>query len=312
METREKKIIRLLHLLNMFDSKKAVRLIDLAKKYSVSKRTVERDIQELRSAGFSIDYDEERGGYVFPQAFSLSAFKLEKEQLESLLIAGDLMKSFGIPFYSEFQSAFKTLSSVKGMTNGLINIFFVKQNAIEFTELAETLKVIKEVLAFPRKLSFYYGDDEYKRTVEPYKVVTHQNCFYLLAKDIKDSKFKTFSIFEIYECEKSLSFMPDKDFNTETFLKNSFGIWSGEKTYKVKIKVIGDAAYYFERQKWAESQEITKRYKNGDIEVSFTVIGLFEITNFLKGWIPNIQVIKPLALREQLKNDLETGIKMLT
>jgi len=62
----------MLRILNMIDSGKTVMRANLAKELGVTVRSTDRYIATLRSAGFPINFDDERGSYVFEEGDSLS------------------------------------------------------------------------------------------------------------------------------------------------------------------------------------------------------------------------------------------------
>jgi len=57
------------------------------------------------------------------------------------------------------------------------------------------------------------------------------------------------------------------------------------------------------------SQEIKEERKDGSLVVTFSVGHYEAIKNMLKSWIPNITIISPESLREQILADVKAWTK---
>ena len=75
----DKKIFRLLYILNKLDRGGNVLTNDLAKEFNVSSRTVQRDLELLNMAGFPLT-PLAKGEHSFADGFSLKKLMLSKEE----------------------------------------------------------------------------------------------------------------------------------------------------------------------------------------------------------------------------------------
>lgn len=62
------------------------------------------------------------------------------------------------------------------------------------------------------------------------------------------------------------------------------------------------------RKKWHQSQT-EKVLKDGRLEVSFRVNGLVDIKSWIYRWIPNVEVVAPLELKNMIRNELKQAVK---
>ena len=74
----EKRIHRLLTILNRIDSDGTVRVKDLAEDFRVTDRTIQRDIRILEDCGFPLTNGSQKGSYTFVEGFNLGRSVLNK------------------------------------------------------------------------------------------------------------------------------------------------------------------------------------------------------------------------------------------
>ena len=81
----DKKIFRIIRILNKLDSCGKVSTRLLAKEFNVNIRSIQRDLQLIITAGFPLVSDEEnKGEYRFFEGFSLKKMMLSEEEINRL------------------------------------------------------------------------------------------------------------------------------------------------------------------------------------------------------------------------------------
>lgn len=95
----DKKIFRLIHILNLLDSGKQISTQALAEEFNVSFRSIQRDIMLLSTAGFPL-ISIERGKHAFMQGFSLKKISVTAEERFLLNIFYKLFSNVGAPLNS--------------------------------------------------------------------------------------------------------------------------------------------------------------------------------------------------------------------
>ena len=90
----DKKIFRLLSVLNKLDAGKKASSRELAEEFNISLRTVQRDLELLNMAGFLLS-SPEKGLHTFEQGFSLKKGSLTGEEASLLSFLYEISKSLG-------------------------------------------------------------------------------------------------------------------------------------------------------------------------------------------------------------------------
>ena len=92
----DKKIFRLLYILNKLDAGQAINTLKLAKEFNVTQRTIQRDLELLEMVGFPLSL--EREGYKFLEGFSLGKIVINEEEKRLLSMFYLLCQKAGKPF----------------------------------------------------------------------------------------------------------------------------------------------------------------------------------------------------------------------
>lgn len=159
----DKKIFRLLHVLQRLNGGDFFKTSELAQEFNVTRRTVQRDLELLNLAGFPIAYEND--GYKFIDGFSLQ--KITVTPAEKFLLSSffNLFSKAGAPLdgvANKFLS--KLLAAPKAGSSGNIDTrrkTIIKQ---EVEELAKSIEAKLEDLTFPT--TFMKKVDEYLGVVE--------------------------------------------------------------------------------------------------------------------------------------------------
>ena len=304
----DKKVFRLLFILNQLDSRRKVSTGELAKEFNVSSRTVQRDIVLLNTTGFPI-ISLEKGYHSFMEGFSLKKMMLTREEASLLSFLHDISKSLGGEFEDSFSSILK-----KVVSKEQDSAFYVKLP--EGSKISKGLPCIKELEEAVKdniKIVLHYKTPEkegdYK--VCPLKIAFFDGFWYLLAQvDGKDwiIKFRLENIINIELLDEYFT----SPRNLSTFLDQSVNIWFTEKRDKlIVLKVDKDVAMYFKQQVYFPLQKITKENKDGSLRIETKICHNEEILRIILRWIPYVHVIKPKDLKVEVEEIVKGYLKTI-
>lgn len=91
-----------------------------------------------------------------------------------------------------------------------------------------------------------------------------------------------------------------EEFNIEKLLGSSWGVMWGENT-EVKLKFFPNVTRRVKETIWHQSQQIQDLPDGGCI-LTLQVGSTLEMTPWIRGWGPDVEVIEPVELREQINN----------
>ena len=76
---------------------------------------------------------------------------------------------------------------------------------------------------------------------------------------------------------------------------------------EVLLKINDKKARFFKNKKFLKSQKIEQNLENGDIVVKYTVTNFNEITSFILSWLPNVEVLEPKELKDEINTMLKSA-----
>ncbi len=258
----------------------------VAKEYAVSSRTLLRDMRKISTIIPLIN----KNGIWLLDANALTATTTQLNQT--------LLSSFAHNMQIELSCLDKTnLSKDK--------VSF----AIEYSGLPKYLgEMIVQSLEKELCCSFRYvkPKESSQREVDPIKLYTENGLWYLIAKDHKDDRVKSFHLSKI-EAFKQLdlptSLTPDMLREADEMKS----VWSSadKENYLVKLYIKPSIAHYFSEIKLHKTQGVSDRHHDGGLEVHCHITHKLELLPVIKSWLPHIYILEPAWLSEELMSDLE-------
>lgn len=169
-----------------------------------SKRTLQRDIKEIRSVfGIDIEYSKSEKGYFISQSES------ENMNFQRMMEAFDMFNSLNLA-----QDLTPFIHLEKRPPQGTENLYGL-------------LRAIKNNVQIKFTYQKFWEDEPSQRTTEPYALKEFKNRWYLLTKDHKDGHVKTFALDRLTELEiTKTKFNFPVNYNVEEAFRYCFGIIS--------------------------------------------------------------------------------------
>lgn len=302
LKSHDTTVTRLILILTKLDEDRRPTQNELAQEFGVSLRTIQRDIGRL--CYFPIEKTND-GKLFFTEGFSLK--RTSFEELEMVLISLSLSMVMDIsPKFSK--SAHSLLAKL--LLPNFSTPYLIKQDPFETIDI-NSLKMNELEFAIENKRITTIVINNREFIVEPYKIISFDEIWYLFAKELESEKIKTFFISDISHVDYSQkSFRMVKPI--DSILENVHTAWFEDGAqYEVKIKVMQPIAHYFKRKKHLASQEIIREDEDGSLVISFTVSSDEEVDNLIKSWLPHITVISPKRVRTKILKELDTYVKAL-
>ena len=189
------KIDRLIGILSVLLQKEKTTAPELAERFEVSKRTINRDIEDLCRAGIPIRTAQGTGGGIS----IMDGYRMDRTILTSkdmqMILAGlrSLDSVSGSSYYGQLMEKIQAGSSefITGRDSILIDLSSWYRDS-----LAPKIEMIQDAIADRSliKFRYYAPSGESERTVEPYYLVFRWSSWYLWAWCLKRKDFRLFKL----------------------------------------------------------------------------------------------------------------------
>lgn len=289
-----------------------------ARGYEVGKRTVYRDLEALRAAGFPLDErgkSEDQGTrWTLERSTRVNHYLiLGARELFALYLARAAMTPFrDTPFYEDVISVFNKIDEKLGV-KGQSFLNEVSQD-MHFEagprwglgldpDIVET---IRAACTERHVLSMDYSSVN-SGTTSPRKIGPHflyfaKGSLYFVGEDLGDNVIKVFSVPRIHRAE-----MHDDSYETEPvdpdrFFGSSFGVYHGGAPQSIKIEFSPAIASFVKERRWHPSQRVVAKdgsYTEFCLDVAVTP----ELVQWVLGFGSNARVLEPQTLAIQIADE---------
>ena len=189
------KIDRLIGILSVLLQEEKTTAPELAERFEVSKRTINRDIEDLCKAGIPIRTSQGTGGGIS----IMDGYRMDRTILTSkdmqMILAGlrSLDSVSGSSYYGQLMEKIQAGSSefITGRDSILIDLSSWYRDS-----LAPKIETIQDAIGDRRliKFRYYAPTGESTRTVEPYYLVFRWSSWYLWGWCLKRKDFRLFKL----------------------------------------------------------------------------------------------------------------------
>ena len=190
------KIDRLMGIVTILLQQEKITAPELAQRFEVSRRTINRDIEDICRAGIPLVTTQGYGGGVS----IAEGFKLDK----SLLTADELQAILSGVRGLDSVSAAPQLPALSEKLPGEAPDHILIDLASHYQEpLTQKIAAIRRAIRDRRLLSFdyYYEKGECRRTMEPYKLVFRWSAWYVWGWCLNREAFRLFKLNRLWDLE---------------------------------------------------------------------------------------------------------------
>ena len=298
------KIDRLIGILSILLQKEMTTAPELAEHFEVSRRTINRDIEDLCKAGIPIQTTQGVGGGIS----IMSGYRMDRTILTSrdmqMILAGlrSLDSVSGSSYYSQLMEKIQAGSSelVSGKESVLIDL-----SSWYKATLAPKISMIQDAIESRHLIKFKYfaPSGESVRTIEPYYVVFKWTSWYVYGWCLKRKDYRLFKLNRMDKVE-----LTNKEFECRNVPLPDM---SAELLYprNIKVKALFDAD-----MKWRLVEEFgMKCYserKDGKLLFEEYYSDMENLVSWMLTFGDKVEVLEPEEVRERLKAMADNMIKV--
>ena len=279
---------------------------------NVHRRTVFRDIGELKRCGFVIDFDKEQRRYLIVNNAVLPDLQLTLDEALAFITlcfeAGDKVR---IPFLQAARSAAIKVQGLlpPSMTDQIArlgNAMQIKPEPVNpLTGSQPAFEAIRRALQRRCAVRITYKspvEPECRTLLHPYRLFFNRRSWYVIARSSLHRDVRTFHIGRIVFLEETDTvFKIPPGFTFRKYFRNAWNmIPEPGPDHEVVVRFSPLVAQNVSEVLWHSTQRIQP---NGDGSVDFhvTVSGLNEISWWVLGYGKEAEVRQPGALREIIR-----------
>jgi proteasome accessory factor B len=313
-----------MHILTTLQAEKSCAVSDLSRMFGTSRRTIFRDLKELKDIGVPFRYDAKSGGYNIEPEFFLPPVDLNlQEALSLLLLAHKASNQIQLPFKdSALLAALKIENNLPAKIRQYCNAALRNISTRAGTRtpirrpagLDKTFAQLQEAIARKRKVNIRYNSLFEGTIIEvelcPYHLFNNNRAWYVLGRSSLHKSIRTFKLNRIRELKTSdKCFLGGKDFNVYDYLGRAWSMVPEGQIYNIKLRFLPKVANNIAEVQWHSTQKVI-RNSDGSATVEFRVDGLGEITWWILGYGDQVQVLAPKALRKRISQIAENIIEL--
>ena len=298
------KIDRLIGILSVLLQKEKMTAPELAERFEVSRRTINRDIEDLCKAGIPIQTSQGTGGGIsIMEGYRLDRTILTSKDMQMILAGLRSLDSVsGSSYYCQLMEKIRTGSSefISGRDSILIDLSSWYGDSL--TPKIETIQDAVENRHLVR-FQYYAPSGESERKVEPYFLVFRWSSWYLWGwcKDRKD--FRMFKLNRMDRIQKT-----DESFECRNIAMPDL---SNEKIFpgRIKVKVLFEPD-----QKWRLVEEFGPKcfteYDDGRLLFTGDYTDLGNLITWLMTFGDKAEVFEPREAREAISQKVKRMMKI--
>lgn len=195
------KIDRLMGILTILLQQDKVTAPELAERFEVSRRTINRDIEDICKAGIPLATTQGRGGGIsIADGYKMDKTLFTREELQAVLTG---LK--GVDSISKTSYSARLGEKLSGKTDRAVfdDVILIDLASYAKTPLTHKIDVIQNAVRDHRLISFlyFYEKGECRRTVEPYRIVFRWSSWYVLGYCLQKEAFRLFKLNRLWELE---------------------------------------------------------------------------------------------------------------
>ena len=297
------KIDRLIGILSILLQKEMTTAPELAEHFEVSKRTINRDIEELCKAGIPIQTTQGYGGGIC----IMDGYRMDRTLLTSrdmqMILAGlrSLDSVSGSRYYGQLMEKIQAGSSelISGRDSILIDL-----SSWYKTTLPPKISTIQDAIENRHLVEFYYysPSGESKRSIEPYYIVFKWTSWYVYGWCLKRKDYRLFKLNRMDKVRET----------DETFTCRNAPVPEVSSELATPRNIVLKALFDGD-MKWRLVEEFGTNCYEEQEDGRLLLIQNYNDVNNLTMWMltfgDKVEVLEPMEVRERLKSIAKSLLK---
>jgi len=312
---------RLHDVIRILEARYGATVDEIAEEAQVTRRTVYRDLDAIRDAGYPLVTEREPDGrtlYRFLTGFKKTppiTFSLE-ELMTLYLSRGQLAFLQGTPFQDDLDAIFgrirsslppRSVAHLERIASAAAPRF---QGVRDYQGKKALLVSLRKALLHQYRCRLCYTPphrDTAEYLFDPYTLLFYSNSLYLGGFAHNRQALRLFLVdrVETVELTDERFEVPD-DYDPGDLTGSAFGLIEGE-TWPLTVRFGSAVAHLVRERHWHPSQTLTEE-SDGSLLLTLEASGDKEILAWLYSYLPHVEVLQPPELRAQFIDGLRSAL----
>jgi predicted DNA-binding transcriptional regulator YafY len=302
---------RLHDVIRILEARYGATVDELAEECGVTRRTVYRDLDAIRDAGYPLISEPEADGrvlYSFMTGFKkLPPITFSLEELMTLsLCRGQLGFLQGTPFQDDLDAIFGRIHSSLP-PRSVAHLERIAETASpkfqgqrDYAVKKELLKELRRALLYQYRIDLSYTPARRETETyrfDPYTLLFYEGALYLGGYAHNRKALRLFLVDRI----EQLTVLDDRfevpeDFSAGDLTGSAFGLID-ERQQTIKVRFGTEIGHLIRERTWHPSQEMLEE-SDGSLVLTFEASGEKEILAWLYSYLPHVQILEPEELKD--------------
>lgn len=285
---------------------------------TASKHTVQNDIKYLIEDKNAPIAKKREGNttyfYYLDKNFSIKNLPIQEEEVTLLKDAISILSQV-----SEFQIVDDVKKIILKLQNTVSSETVKNPSIIQFEKQGISVGIeyidgfftaIKEKIALRILYQSFKAENAEEYVFHPYLLKEYRNRWFVIGRKNNLDMPTNLALDRIKKIKNSREEYIENDlFNPDVYFNNLIGVTfpEGATIETIELKIAADQAPYIKTKPIHHTQSVIKEESNGEIIIELQLIINYELRSLLLSYGCDITVIKPLQLREQIKDIFEKG-----
>lgn len=286
---------------------------ELARRYEISARTIQRDIEYMNVwLGSDIRYDDRRKGFYYAgKPAKVGEFAVTEKDIFTLYIAQQVLEQYrGTPMFDTLRQTLHKLCALVPGDRDLSLKTLSERIVVKSAPLAEVnnehWSLLASAIVQEKTVEVCYQQVLPKRrppvqiSVQPLALVCYNMEWMIVARLPENGAIKNYGLWRIREVRVLKDeFDPPKDFDARKFAESSLGHDFGGPLIKIRLRFRADYADFVGEKRWFAGQRLMV-LSDGSLDMSFESSGRRGIIRWILGWGSCVEVMEPKDLRDEI------------
>ncbi|MFM7844767.1 MAG: helix-turn-helix transcriptional regulator [Planctomycetota bacterium] len=289
----------------------------LADQTGVCDKTIRRDLDLLREAGFPIT---ENVGEFGRKAFAIGVEVIPTlcftyDEALALFFCRRAVNSMeGTFFWESAQQAFNKIQATLGprvadYVEQTITRFHQRTSNGNYADRGPIINDLLIGIEDSRAIEItYHSSSSTEPTtyeVHPYGLVENHGSLYLIGYSLQHLEIRNWKVDRIQEAERTRrKFVRPTDFSLDNYLAGSVGVFHGYDQVTVRVRFVPSAARYATERQMHASQQ-AEALRDGSTIVTWQLSSTREIRGYILSFGAAAEVLEPASLREDIRSEGE-------